>query len=412
MTPHPVAVGNCAEEIYFGLLKARRERKKLAILLPFELFRRGGPRTANGVVAAVGSEFRAVSPRSPAGLLGRAAITAYFGFFRVLGFLLRKLFRRELPAVYLHPALGTYTLWQPRDDMSFSWAVVDEYRWREQLATPLPVWLDDADGQVALGQLGALGLPGDAWWVCLHVREGGFWGDQCVERNADIANYIGAIEEITSRGGWVVRMGDSTMKRLPPMERVIDYPFTGAKSPLMDVFLISGCRMYIGMSSGIYEIAILFQRPIILTNMWSWIFPYPQKPGDLSLLKHVYSRSRGRFLSLSEWLAEPFDSHFFYTVGEDYEYHENDSDELRAVVREFFERPDNWQPTELQRAFSEGRLVHGRRLLGQAEPIIPNNDFADSHQRYRLASRLESSTGFLGSEFARRNWERDARNPS
>ena len=49
-------------------------------------------------------------------------------------------------------------------------------------------------------------------YACMFV-EAGFRGDKGRRnyRNPNILNYIPAIKEITSRGGWVVRMGDNTM---------------------------------------------------------------------------------------------------------------------------------------------------------------------------------------------------------
>lgn len=411
LTPYVWAVGNRAEEIYFGFLKARREGKKLVILLPFELPGRLRWRLTNMEVANVESPYRAFPGGSPLDVIGRFLITAYFASFRAFGFALRRLAGRRLNVLTQVPAVGTFTLWQPEERMrEFSWDVVDRYDWREQLETPLPVAISQRKKLKAKSCLAKMGLPADAWFVCLHVREGGYLNDQCAERNADISNYIGAIEEVTSRGGWVVRMGDATMKKLPVMEHVIDYPFTAAKSALMDVYLISECRAYIGMSSGIYEVAILFRRPIILTNMWSWLFPFAQKKGDISLLKHVYSKSRGRFLSLRDWLAEPFAAHFFHAVGDDYVFHENDHGELRSAVREFFDRGEAWEATALQREFNELRFRNGRRLLSQNEPIVNADVFTDVRQRYRLASRLDSSVGVLSADFVRQNWDRDVRN--
>ena len=37
LSPHVYAVGNCSEEIYYGLIKARLLKKKLIILYPFDI---------------------------------------------------------------------------------------------------------------------------------------------------------------------------------------------------------------------------------------------------------------------------------------------------------------------------------------------------------------------------------------
>ena len=104
------------------------------------------------------------------------------------------------------------------------------------------------------------------------MRESGFRNDagRREYRNATIGNYVKAFERITERGGWVSRMGDATMTKLPEMERVIDYAFTKYKSDLMDLFLIKKCRFFIGCQSGILDIASLFQKPTLIINMYNW----------------------------------------------------------------------------------------------------------------------------------------------
>ena len=44
-----------------------------------------------------------------------------------------------------------------------------------------------------------MGIPKNEWFVCLHVREGGFRNDyeESACRNASIHNYIKGIEAIT-----------------------------------------------------------------------------------------------------------------------------------------------------------------------------------------------------------------------
>jgi putative glycosyltransferase (TIGR04372 family) len=414
LTPHLAAVGNCAEDVYFGLVKARREGKKLIILWPYELPWRLKFRLTNVEVVNVESEYRAIAHDSLMTIAGRIILTVYFAVFRTLSLLRWLLVGVHLNNVYRIPIIGESTLWQPDGVSGFSWDVVESCDWKTQLATRLPVHIAESKRAIAERQREQLGLPADAWFVCLHVRESGFHKDEYVYRNANILNYLGAIEEITNRGGWVIRMGDSSMTRLPRLRQVIDYPFTEVKSPLMDVYLISQCRLYIGMSSGIYDVARLFQRPIILANMNNWMWPFPQLACDLGILKHVYSKSKKRFLSVREWVAEPWAavSHA-HNLGDDYVFYENTTDELRAIVNEYFDRNQQWKPTQLQRQFNELRALRGRELLStkmyQGEDVAlyyrKNVEDYDSVERYRLASRLESVAGVLGAEFLQQNWD-------
>ena len=409
LVPHLSLVGDRTEEFFYGLIKARRERKKLFILLPYELPWRLSYNLTNIEVANVESEYRAFPTNRVPYVIGGVLITAYFAFYRTLGFMLRRLFGFELNHFYMFPRMGTFTLWQPEERMpSFSWDVVDKYEWQKQLEAPPQVWIGKRKRLIAERWRARMGLPEDAWFVCLHVREQGFRKDQGSWRSADINNYIGAIEEVTSRGGWVVRMGDTTMKKLPLMERVIDYPFTEAKNDLLDVYLVSECRAFIGTSSGLLEVPIMFQRPIILTNMPNWLWGFPLKRGDIGLLKHIYSKSKNRFLSVHEWVTEGSAGNFYRTIGDDYILYENDPKELRMVVKEFFDRGDNWQPTVLQSKFNELRVCEGRKQLSECEPIV-SDVFYDNFVRYHMASRVDSAVGTLGAEFLQKNWESDER---
>lgn len=414
LTPHLSAVGNCAEDVYFGLLKARRERKRLVILWPYELPWTLRFRLTNVEVVNVESEYRAIAHDSILNVVGRVLLTAYFAVFRALSLVRRFIVGVHLNNVYRIPIIGESTLWNPERVAEFSWDVVNQYDWSSQLQTPLQVSLTAKKRSSAERQRVLMGLPADAWFVCLHVRESGFHNDQYSERNANILNYVAAIEEITSRGGWVVRMGDATMRKMPVMERVIDYPFTGAKSALMDVYLISECRFYLGMISGIYDVARLFQRPIVMTNMAIWMVGFPIRKCDLGVVKHVYSKSRNRFLTTREWLAEPWDSvAYVHKLGDDYIFHENTPEELRAVVKEYFDRREDWEPTPLQRQFNEARVRRGKELLSKR--IYSADDVQlyyrknvvdyDLVERYRLASRLDSAVGMLGAEFLEQNWD-------
>ena len=130
------------------------------------------------------------------------------------------------------------------------------------------------------------------------------------------------------------------MKKLPNIERVIDYPFTHFKCALMDVYLISECRFYSGTASGIFDMAILFQKPMVLANIYSWIDSSPPRQGDLGILKHFYSKSKGRYLSVQEILEVPPEKQGYseFNRDEDLEMHENSPEEIYDLFVEFFRK--------------------------------------------------------------------------
>jgi putative glycosyltransferase (TIGR04372 family) len=391
--------------IYHNLLKARREGKKLVLLHQYSLPWPIHYRLTNHELIDVASEYKTMPSDSPWFVFGSALVTLYAAIARTLNLVTRRL-GFPLSDADIYPCVGITTIWQPSEFMpNFSWEVVAEYDWPAQIHTRLPVTLRPHKKAVAERQRERLGLPGDAWFVCLHVRESGFHNDTMTERNATILNYVEAIKEVTARGGWVVRLGDPTMTRLPTMEKVIDYPFTPSKSALMDIYLICECRLYIGMQSGLYDVARLFQRPVILANMASWFYPYPLRVGDIGVLKHIYSKSRRRFLSVREWMAEPFEAVSYFALGDDYALYENSPEELKATVQEFFDRNGGGEPTPLQSECHELWRMRGKSLLDNQ--LVKGNPEGDMHNRYRVACYLASARGVISDAYLKKNWDRD-----
>jgi hypothetical protein len=69
-------------------------------------------------------------------------------------------------------------------------------------------------------RLAEMGVPDGAWFVAAHAREAGYSprdGHDHAHRDTDIGSYAGAFEAITAAGGWVIRVGDPSMKPLPQM---------------------------------------------------------------------------------------------------------------------------------------------------------------------------------------------------
>lgn len=174
--------------------------------------------------------------------------------------------------------------------------------WENAGNGPLLV-LSDSEKQWINSFLVNLGMPKDAWYVCLHVREAGFhkqWNTIYPSmRDADIADYSLAIEQIVNAGGWVLRMGDPSMKPLPAMRNVIDYAHSHFKSPTADVLLAAGCRFFLGTNSGFATIGTIYNVPCALTN---WVpIGWPLWPHqDLMIPKLFREKKSGRFLTVEQ----------------------------------------------------------------------------------------------------------------
>lgn len=152
----------------------------------------------------------------------------------------------------------------------------------------------------------AYGITTDEPFVCLHVRERGFLREPPTSGhrhlNADISTYVAAVESLTRRGAWVIRMGDPMMKPLPENERVVDYAHRAEKSDWMDVFLAASCWFWLGTNSGLFMLASSFGVPAALTNVAPATFR-PWSYSDIFVPKLYFSHRLGRVLTFRESLA-------------------------------------------------------------------------------------------------------------
>jgi len=103
--------------------------------------------------------------------------------------------------------------------------------------------LDERHEREGRARLAELGVACDAEFICFHCRDEGYSpSDEVLHsfRNVTVENYLLAVSELTRRGFWCIRMGDSSMRRLPPMEKVLDCAHLAACADWMDVFLSAG----------------------------------------------------------------------------------------------------------------------------------------------------------------------------
>ncbi|MEG3969468.1 tetratricopeptide repeat protein [Microcoleus sp. T2B6] len=204
--------------------------------------------------------------------------------------------------------------------------------------------LSNTDEERGWSCLEQLGVPKDAWFVSLHVRDTGYVNGQWAGatrsgRNAHIESYFLAIQSIVERGGWVIRMGDRKMKPLPPMPQVIDYAHSDAKSDWMDVFLWAKCRFFIGTPSGPSVVPPTFGVPCVLTN-WASIQFRQHFSQDIFIPKLYWSENEQRYLTFTEMLSPA------YIVTENVDYFDsigvkvvdNTPEEINDLVWEMLER--------------------------------------------------------------------------
>jgi len=227
-----------------------------------------------------------------------------------------------------------------------------------------------------------LGMPRDAWYVCVHHRDGTYLpGDEGVQsyRNASPETLVGAIEVVLKRGGWVVRVGDSKATPMPiKHERFLDYAVSLQKSPKIDVLLMAFPRFVLGSTSGITVLASVFGVPCAIANALpyggGW---YGSK--DLVLPKILRDAKTGRVLAAREIFARGTST---YRFAEQYDQagvliEENSAEDIEALTYEMFSSlapeighsqrgGDNFT----ERFFSVRDCGHGSQARYFIEPLL------------------------------------------
>jgi len=123
-----------------------------------------------------------------------------------------------------------------------------------------------AEGEVLLSKMN---IPNDAKIVVLHVRTPGYYnGDKNSEfRNIDVRSYYKVISYLTDLGYVVIRIGDSSMPRLPEFgSMVIDAPFHNEYKQNLELAAIDRCAFMIACNSGPCSLARSMGKPILVLN--------------------------------------------------------------------------------------------------------------------------------------------------
>jgi len=206
-----------------------------------------------------------------------------------------------------------------------------------------PLHLCDAEhihnGKKAMSKLG---LPKNAWFVVLHVRDNGFqngdWQKQNPYddyRNADIETYREGVEFISEIGGYVVRVGDPRMKPFQSSPNLIDYAHSSIRSTYLDTYLFAMCKFFIGTSSGPILTPQLFGTPTLATN-FAPIGYRAHTKNSVTISKKYYSKPLGRILNLQEALNHTcsHETHGYRFKENQISLIDNSSDEISSAIIE------------------------------------------------------------------------------
>ena len=259
------------------------------------------------------------------------------------------------------------------------WSAIDiaNQAWSKEHRDPV-IKVPDSISERGLSILKRWGLPSDAWFVAIHVREGDHRAHARLQ-NAKIATYFPMMHEIVNRGGWVIRMGSPLMTPLPKMRNVIDYAHAVERVDWMDVFLWAKAKFSIATNSGGSEVPMCFGTPVIRTNYSS--FGHCSFFEKSFMVPKLYNLKSEKIpMSLQQALRTPIpwcESIVHENI--EFEVIDNSPQDLVDAADEMFKRfaKNNWDTTREQEKAQNIRLSEG--AVGGL-PIAQS--FLDNHQSF------------------------------
>jgi putative glycosyltransferase (TIGR04372 family) len=177
-------------------------------------------------------------------------------------------------------------------------------------------------------------------------------------RDSCIDNYMPAVEALSRRGYFAVRMGAAVREVLNTTDpKIIDYA-TKYRSDFLDVYLGANCRFALGDTAGIYGLPTIFRRPMAFVNYLPFEGVHSWNPQDLFIPKKLWLKNESRFMTFREILDSGAGR---FAQSQRYEEFgiqavENTPEEIHGLAVEMDERLNGaWQMTgedeELQRRF-------------------------------------------------------------
>lgn len=263
-----------------------------------------------------------------------------------------KMFQRKAPIFESRWGTRLLFAWRPLLENTRFWEPFDWRTKRFHLMNHTKGTLRFTEEEEARGlaALEEMGVGREDWFVCFHSRDGSYlrqWRPEHNEvwdrtdfKNSSLQNYIPAARHVTSMGGYAIRMGAVVDAPLDDTgdPRIIDYA-TKFRSDFMDIYLAAKCRFFLGSSSGLNMVPMIFDVPVAIPNHFPHTHGY-YHAYDLFTLRLITCRNTGRLVNFPEATKAGFyaNSNGSSLADKDYEYEwrENDPEDILDLCKDMF----------------------------------------------------------------------------
>lgn len=214
--------------------------------------------------------------------------------------------------------------------------------------------------------LNKVGLKKNSWYVTLHVRDKNYRLFEKNEnfRNADIKDYIPAINEIVNAGGFVFRVGHVGSNQLPKIKGLIDYANSEDKSEILDIFLGATSKFCIATSSGYYIIPSFFSVPILMTNCPQHSVFFELTSNDIYLPRIFKSSIDNKMIKITKLFQPPYNNLFSDKLFDqlNLDVVKNTHNEIRLATKEIIDRLFNNKKKQSDLQFKINKKIEHEQL--------------------------------------------------
>lgn len=212
------------------------------------------------------------------------------------------------------------------------------------------------DKEIKAGELSREAMGIKPPYVCFNARSDRYFSAKGInnartqaqsdQRNSSVEKFSMMCEILGQRGLQSVRMGAMSEGEING-ENIVDYSVM-PRDPFMDYYLISECEFVVCQYSGFHHIAILFNKPTIITDAINLTIKgdiadtvNPQQ--DIMLLKKIYSPELKRCLTFREMLEfevkypDLYERTTYYAQN-NYQFIENTDREVAEAALEMLDR--------------------------------------------------------------------------
>ena len=180
-------------------------------------------------------------------------------------------------------------------------------------------------------------------------------------------------------------------------------PFLNINYDYFNIYLLKNCKFFIGTQSGMQQLAYLFERNCLITNIVRIFEDIPMTAKCRSIAKTPYFRSQKNILSIKQYLDLPYAYHHQFFINNELGYLENSQEDLCLAVKEFYELVNT-------KIFSEPILDDNQKnfnklLLEKFLLYLKNDkDLINHRNKIYLLKKLKGMKGSFSSFFLNKNF--------